>query len=1024
MKFSAATVLAFSALSTAVAIPAPDPAAVAPASKYLKMAGSPPPGYVPKMAHYSVFHSPETGTLRTTGEFEQSLFEVKDVNSTAHPGQHDKRIAPLVASVIAVVGPEILTQITDHAVDLAIPIVSKIFNWNAVSHFEVSDIKKLSTNGKYQARAAFAKKTTEGMFYGNTEKWGFPASICYNKRFDMRNHDNHIAKREVTVRRFLFLSTTYMCMIIGRGNSFYTWNEGDNVNLSYHFDAKVCHVDKEDDIHCKPYPAKAAAGLRSIEYEEDLSAYPMGLLPGNGHRPPHGVKREREREHDQDQDQDQDHVYDVSPRSTNVKENTPTSQHAHKKKKKKNKQHQNQDAHQNGASKRKGRGEKSKQNSSPSQSRHEEDTLMMSGGLGEMSTELGEPILPPACNSQRNSKNSKTVHFQRFANTNGHAQSDEEKAGTETDTVQTNNGSARRFETSILPVRSSLAPPTSSPILPPSKLSQTPAVRPRSSYPSHAPSSIFPPLSPHRVNRMGLFREPPASFQTPILPPTSPFGKRRGSTGAVFNEPPPSFSTTESPLQVARPTSIAKSVEPKAKDDAWEFSSGKIRAMIGNPMEKDAQREENVAFSSNYIQSPMRHSQGINVAGVNFNTIHLKYRGTSILNEKFQGLQAAEYEGPHAIWTVPYFNVVFPLAQRASASLRSFVMINSVSRMIFSLLLACSSLLWTPAAETSTASDRAPVQGGWSPKPTAAPGQALRVLELLKRQTKGINTCGYFSGVESEPYTCAGAGYCAQNSYSAVGCCTGARNSCDIFTACVDYSLYSAVCFLAGSLTGCCNDASYQYCATYLWKSPQRSMVRCVDTPAFYLMSDHPVTDADSMTATPVVTVSRGMASAASSIQNGNAAQNVASASGNVIASAGARSSASSSSSSSANPFATTATQKKSSTPLGAIIGGVIGGVHPPQVSAILPNNPYQGLSPSSPLPNRASIAKPAYPAEGSTELANSVYQPLKDDAPVSPNTDTHTPSNHQAYGDPGYQYTELDATALNSSSAKGVELS
>ncbi|RAL61614.1 hypothetical protein DID88_009652 [Monilinia fructigena] len=279
---------------------------------------------------------------------------------------------------------------------------------------------------------------------------------------------------------------------------------------------------------------------------------------------------------------------------------------------------------------------------------------------------------------------------------------------------------------------------------------------------------------------------------------------------------------------------------------------------------------------------------------------------------------------------------------------------------------------WTPAIETSTARDRAPVQGGWSPKPTAAPNKALQALELLKRQTNGINTCGYFNGVE-----------------------------------------YS---------------------------------------PAFYLMSDHPVTDAGSMTVTPIVTISQSSASVASSIQDGNDAQDVTSASGNVITSAGARSSASPSSS------ATTATHKKSSVPLGAIIGGVIGGVavivllmfaiifflrrkkskpsppqHPPQASAILPNNPYQGPSPNHPQPfyeNRASIAKPGL--KNPKELANTVYippaiseyyQPPKDNPPVSPNADTQRYSDHQIYRNPDYQYSELDATALNSLSENGVEL-
>ncbi|KAB8303727.1 hypothetical protein EYC80_005110 [Monilinia laxa] len=326
----------------------------------------------------------------------------------------------------------------------------------------------------------------------------------------------------------------------------------------------------------------------------------MVVLPSNGQFHPHGIKREH----------DQDHVYDV--RSLSANSNTP-GQHQHQKKKKKKKKdhHQQiQNGYSNGEDPKKKKSQKSKYSSEQSQSQSRQDTLM-SGGLGEMSAELGEPILPPARNSQhpistvpamkekygganvkgsvgneknKKSKNIKTVHFERF--TNDHAPDGEE--GMETETVQT-NGNARHFQTTILPVRSQnpILPPTSSPILPPSKRKQTSTTRSRS-YSSHA-SENHNPTSP---NRMDLFSEPPASSQTPILPPVSPFRKRRGSTGGVFNGPLPSFSAAESSLEITRPISVAKPVENKSKDDAWEFTTGKIRASIVNPMEKDAQREE------------------------------------------------------------------------------------------------------------------------------------------------------------------------------------------------------------------------------------------------------------------------------------------------------------------------------------------------------------------------------------------------------------------------------------------------
>ncbi|KAF7946438.1 hypothetical protein EAE96_009436 [Botrytis aclada] len=387
--------------------------------------------------------------------------------------------------------------------------------------------------------------------------------------------------------------------------------------------------------------------------------------------------------------------------------------------------------------------------------------------------------------------------------------------------------------------------------------------------------------------------------------------------------------------------------------------------------------------------------------------------------------------------------------------------------MIYSLFLVGSSLLpailakalpWTPAVQTSTADNRAPVQGGWSPSPTAAPNNALKVLDLLKRQTTANNTCGYYNGIQTEPYTCSGAGYCAHNSYSAVGCCTGDINSCDIFTACIDYSSSSALCALADGLTGCCNNSDFPYCATFLWNNPQRSMYRCVTSPAFYLMSDYPVTGTASTTVASSVTLSQSVASVASSIQSGDDAQDVSSASRSSVTSAGSRSSASSSSL--ATPFATTTTQKKSGVPLGAIIGGAVGGVAviallifaifffvrrkksnlsppqpPPQVSTTLPNNPYQAVPPNSPPPfydNRTSIAKPAYPVEHTSELANTVYippaipeyyQPPKDDVPISPNSNTHRFSDSHIYSDTGHQYSELDATAVNPLGVNRVEL-
>ncbi|TGO27940.1 hypothetical protein BPAE_0034g00190 [Botrytis paeoniae] len=368
----------------------------------------------------------------------------------------------------------------------------------------------------------------------------------------------------------------------------------------------------------------------------------MVVLPSSsGYRPNKGVKRE----HDPDQ------IHNVSSKSPNA--NGASDNHTHQHKKKKSQHHQNQTEQSGGGKKKK----KSKHKSSQLQQQEE---ALMSGGLEDMSVELGEPILPPPHNSQDSTpkipkalkvkhakmnedggsgkkkksktKKNKTVHFEE-PNSNyrpPHVVDEEEEA--ETERFEMNGDSAQR-ETSTLPVRSlrPILPPKSSPILPPTRSKRSSSHGP--------PPPILPQASPSRMNPLYV----PPTISTPILPPASPFRKRRGSTGNAFSQPPPTFLTEAPSPQATQPTpakpTSAKSAAPKSKDDEWEFSTGKIRAMIGDPMEKDAQREENVAFSSNYIQSPMRQAQGINVGGVNFNIWHIKNRETYIFKSKSTGLQ-------------------------------------------------------------------------------------------------------------------------------------------------------------------------------------------------------------------------------------------------------------------------------------------------------------------------------------------------------------------------------------------------
>lgn len=300
------------------------------------------------------------------------------------------------------------------------------------------------------------------------------------------------------------------------------------------------------------------------------------LFSSNGYRPNKGIKRE----HDPDQ------ARDVNSQSPKVN-GTPFN-HVHQHKKKKGHHHRHQTGRKSESGHKK---KKSKHNSQ--QSEQQEDTLM-SGGLGDMSEELGEPVSSTPRSSQHSTeaqmdgdgggskkkknkvKHNKTVRFEELSSNYRPPQVDDEEE--ESEGLEMNGDSAQR-ETSKSPARSHdpILPPTSSPILPPT--------RPRSSLSYRTAPPVLPQASPSQMNPLYV----PPTNSTPILPPASPFRKRRASAGNSFSTVSPCPRAAQ--LASAKPIPT-KAADPKPKDDEWEFKTGKIRATIGNPMEKDAQREE------------------------------------------------------------------------------------------------------------------------------------------------------------------------------------------------------------------------------------------------------------------------------------------------------------------------------------------------------------------------------------------------------------------------------------------------
>ncbi|KAI1431732.1 hypothetical protein GGR50DRAFT_677869 [Xylaria sp. CBS 124048] len=101
------------------------------------------------------------------------------------------------------------------------------------------------------------------------------------------------------------------------------------------------------------------------------------------------------------------------------------------------------------------------------------------------------------------------------------------------------------------------------------------------------------------------------------------------------------------------------------------------------------------------------------------------------------------------------------------------------------------------------------------------------IKELMKRQAieqtvlfAPDNTCGYVSGRAGDAFTCNGGNTCAfiiEPSYGAVGCCNG--DSCGLRAACMDYKqvFISSACdngCLQDTFTAKCTDTALPYCGT------------------------------------------------------------------------------------------------------------------------------------------------------------------------------------------------------------------
>ncbi|KAK3299267.1 uncharacterized protein B0H64DRAFT_95835 [Chaetomium fimeti] len=122
---------------------------------------------------------------------------------------------------------------------------------------------------------------------------------------------------------------------------------------------------------------------------------------------------------------------------------------------------------------------------------------------------------------------------------------------------------------------------------------------------------------------------------------------------------------------------------------------------------------------------------------------------------------------------------------------------------------------WVPPQETPVGYM---LELGMSPPmPTPAP-KASRVRAVLEARDTDDNTCGYVSGIPTSSLWCANTARCVYNSiHSHIGCCDDTTSNCPIWTTCFDSSERDSYTTNNGRTLWCGND-EYPYCHTHLYQ--------------------------------------------------------------------------------------------------------------------------------------------------------------------------------------------------------------
>ncbi|KAK4147149.1 uncharacterized protein C8A04DRAFT_24945 [Dichotomopilus funicola] len=214
---------------------------------------------------------------------------------------------------------------------------------------------------------------------------------------------------------------------------------------------------------------------------------------------------------------------------------------------------------------------------------------------------------------------------------------------------------------------------------------------------------------------------------------------------------------------------------------------------------------------------------------------------------------------------------------------------------------------WVPAAETQLGFLPSLGMNNFAagPQPTSPP-EPRTVAHALVARDSTDNTCGYVSGSFTSSLWCASTARCVYNSINShIGCCDDGETKCPIWTTCYDSTERSSFSTNNG-YTMWCGSSDYPHCMTHVYQESWAGYtlfgcgVAAATDKIWYQALDKPSSTSSSSTTSAESTSTTSTSTSTSATET---------------------------SSSTPSPTPGPAPNGGSSTPVGPIVGGVVGGV-------------------------------------------------------------------------------------------------